>query len=307
MVLGDNQWQVGNNRKWGRCFSQFPLVTVFGSTIDHYDGTTCTFLFLITFRSNPILFNLPGSRKAGRFFSGFRTFPGLPGDLPQPAQNRDKCKPPVPFVFVALPPGGCKKWNGLLNCGRALPLHSEVMENSQGNWSTNRQINIAGVTQFQHGFWRYALTLFFPYQQVIIIRNQIPSDLILPSRQNSPEKARPWTCFCQVSDQWATCHFFSKLTVKASVNQPSDHMNTVWPFAWGQSAYRPFHGTETALLKTQSYILLNMDDQKITLLVILDLSSAFDTSDYSILLETLSSGFGVGGPQYLTRNLSFQF
>ena len=89
--------------------------------------------------------------------------------------------------------------------------------------------------------------------------------------------------------------FISKLTEKASVNQLSDHMNKVRPLPSGQSAYRPFHSTETALLKIQSDILLNMDDQKVTLLVMLDLNAAFDTIDHSILLETLGSGFGAGG------------
>ena len=89
--------------------------------------------------------------------------------------------------------------------------------------------------------------------------------------------------------------FISKLAEKASVNQLSGHMNKVRSLPLGQSAYRPFHSTETALLKVQSDILLNMDDQKVTLLVMLDRSAAFDTIDHSILLETLGSGFGVGG------------
>ena len=42
-----------------------------------------------------------------------------------------------------------------------------------------------------------------------------------------------------------------------------------------QSAYRARHRTETALLKVHNDILLNMDNQRVTLLVLLDLSTAF--------------------------------
>ena len=100
--------------------------------------------------------------------------------------------------------------------------------------------------------------------------------------------------------------FISKLTEKVSVNQLSDHMNKVRPLPSGQSAYKPFHSTKTALLKVESDILLNMDDQEVTLLVMLDLSAAFNTIDHSILLETIGSGFGVGGTalKWFTSHLS---
>ena len=42
-----------------------------------------------------------------------------------------------------------------------------------------------------------------------------------------------------------------------------------------QSGYRARHRTEKALLKVHNDILFNMDNQKVTLLVLLDLSSAF--------------------------------
>ena len=41
-----------------------------------------------------------------------------------------------------------------------------------------------------------------------------------------------------------------------------------------QSAYRKGHSTETALLKVQNDILMNMNRQHVTLLVLLDLSAA---------------------------------
>ena len=60
-----------------------------------------------------------------------------------------------------------------------------------------------------------------------------------------------------------------------------------------QSAYRPLHSTETALLKIQNDILLSLDASKGVLLVLLDLSAAFDTIDQDILLSRLQSRIGV--------------
>ena len=54
-----------------------------------------------------------------------------------------------------------------------------------------------------------------------------------------------------------------------------------------QSAYRPGHSTETALVKIHNDVLLSIDSRRSVLLVLLDLSAAFDTLDHTILLHRL--------------------
>lgn len=87
--------------------------------------------------------------------------------------------------------------------------------------------------------------------------------------------------------------YISKLAEKAVAKQLSLHCDTSFPLPTHQSAYRAGFSTETALLKVQSDILLNMDQQKVTQLVLIDLSSAFDTVDHSILLNTMQNSFGI--------------
>lgn len=90
-------------------------------------------------------------------------------------------------------------------------------------------------------------------------------------------------------------NFISKITEKAVVNQLLDHCRKNSLLPSNQSAYRQWHSTETALLKVQNDILQAMDKQQVTLLVLLDLSAAFDTIDHKDLLKILSDDFGVVG------------
>ena len=52
-----------------------------------------------------------------------------------------------------------------------------------------------------------------------------------------------------------------------------------------QSAYRPGHSTETALLHVHYNILRAVDEQKAVALVLLDLSAAFDTIVHNTMLS----------------------
>ena len=60
-----------------------------------------------------------------------------------------------------------------------------------------------------------------------------------------------------------------------------------------QSAYRKGHSTETAVLKVLSDVLDAADSQKTTLLSLLDMSAAFDTVDFDILLHRLEMSYGM--------------
>ena len=89
--------------------------------------------------------------------------------------------------------------------------------------------------------------------------------------------------------------FISKVIERAVFLQVDNYMkrNDLYPSL--QSAYRRNHSTETALLKVTNDILLNMNSQQTVLLVLLDLSAAFDTVDYSVLLRRLQFSFGIAG------------
>ena len=87
----------------------------------------------------------------------------------------------------------------------------------------------------------------------------------------------------------------SKLTERAVFNQTYDHIVRSGLYPLFQFAYRRYHSTETALVKVANDILLNMNSQRVTLLVLLDLSAAFDTVDHGILLRRLNTTFGIRG------------
>ena len=62
-----------------------------------------------------------------------------------------------------------------------------------------------------------------------------------------------------------------------------------------QSAYRTGHSTETALVKVYNDMLCMVDDRQYILLVLLDLSVAFDTIDHDAMIHRLKNLFGING------------
>ena len=90
----------------------------------------------------------------------------------------------------------------------------------------------------------------------------------------------------------------SKLTERAVCDQTPEDLLRSGLYLLLQSAYRVGLSTGTALLKVQNDILLGMDRQHVTLLVLLDFSAAFDTVDHQVLLRRLEVTYGITGTAF---------
>ena len=89
--------------------------------------------------------------------------------------------------------------------------------------------------------------------------------------------------------------FISKVLERAVNERMLQHLHSNGLLPEHQSAYRRSHSTETALLKVTSDALIAADQGRLTLLGMLDLSSAFDCVDHDILLSRLETSFGFAG------------
>ena len=89
--------------------------------------------------------------------------------------------------------------------------------------------------------------------------------------------------------------FISKVLERVVFSQIGGHLSENNLNEKFQSAYKASHSTETCLLKVTSDILNSIDDGHVSVLTMLDLSSAFDTIDHEILLKRLKITFGIDG------------
>ena len=89
--------------------------------------------------------------------------------------------------------------------------------------------------------------------------------------------------------------FVSKLLERVFSARLLAHMDRFSLHEPLQSAYKAYHSVETAMTRIQNDILCALDNQQVVILVLLDLSSAFDTVDHTILLQRLSRGLGISG------------
>ena len=62
-----------------------------------------------------------------------------------------------------------------------------------------------------------------------------------------------------------------------------------------QLTYKAHHSTETTLVKVFNDIMLNVDSGSGSFLILQDLSSAFDTTDYDLLCTVFERHLGISG------------
>ena len=86
--------------------------------------------------------------------------------------------------------------------------------------------------------------------------------------------------------------FIANILEKLVLSQVSSNLNSHNLYNTCQSAYRPGHSTETALLKVVNDLLISFNKGNISVLALLDFSSAFDTIDHPILVHRLHTDFG---------------
>ena len=89
--------------------------------------------------------------------------------------------------------------------------------------------------------------------------------------------------------------YLSKIFERAVANQLQAHLDTNGLHVKFQSAYRRGHSTETALLRILNDLLVMIDGGNNAVLVLLDLSAAFDTLDHTLLLQRLHAEIGLDG------------
>ena len=86
--------------------------------------------------------------------------------------------------------------------------------------------------------------------------------------------------------------FIAKILKKLVLSQVSAYLNSHNLHNTCQSAYRPGHSTETALLKVVNDLFPSPNKGNISVLALLEYSSAFDTIDHPILVYRLHTDVG---------------
>ena len=89
--------------------------------------------------------------------------------------------------------------------------------------------------------------------------------------------------------------FLSKLLERVVLSRLNSHMKPIGCALPNQYGYKPAHNTESLLIKITNDILIASDSKTATVLLLLDLSAAFDTVDKDKLINILSKEIKIRG------------
>ena len=110
-----------------------------------------------------------------------------------------------------------------------------------------------------------------------------------PCSKKPPSTKMYWKNYRPISN----LPFLSRILEKIVLHKLLAHLQENNLCNYFQSAYRTGHSTETALLRVVNDFLNAMNEAKIFVLLLLDLSAAFNTIDHHILLSRLKTAFGI--------------
>ena len=89
--------------------------------------------------------------------------------------------------------------------------------------------------------------------------------------------------------------FLSKVVEKSGLSQTIEFWDENEAVPDYLCAYRENYSTDSALIKLHHDILMNMERNEVTIMIMIDLSAAFDTVDHDILLDVINKRGGING------------
>ena len=87
--------------------------------------------------------------------------------------------------------------------------------------------------------------------------------------------------------------FLGKLIERVVLRRLNEHLSRNNLNCQEQFAYKKHHSTETLLIKIVNDVLIAADEKTATVVMLLDLSAAFDTVDHNLLLRILKQEIGI--------------
>ncbi len=89
--------------------------------------------------------------------------------------------------------------------------------------------------------------------------------------------------------------FLVKVLEKSAFNQLQSFLDQIVDLEVFQSGFKTKHSTESTLLRVLNYIVLFSDSGHSVVLLLLDLTAAFNTIDHEVLISRLENVVGIHG------------